>query len=336
MPAETSSGTSAGTAATPSELARSASTTGRPARRAAGSAARTAGTDGRPGRPAARTAAGATATASTASLAVRGWPAVLRHPWVMMRLATARHPALRYLQIIPVAIVLWGLDDAVRFRADAAIDGIRNAPAVDTISNELGGSFARAWNAWLSLHAVLGTAAAWYYIVVQGAVTGIVGIWLLWRRTPSFWLHRNALIACNVIGLAAFWFYPVAPPRMLPGYHDVTGTSVPVFSGLIEGKAADQFASLPSLHVTWALWVALAAWSVLRQPALRLLVWLYPVATILDVLATANHYWLDVILAPGVLVLAYAMAAAPVLARRYGLWPLGPRPVGACARASGR
>jgi len=277
----------------------------------------------------------ATATASAAGLAARGWPAALQHPWLMMRLATARHPALRYLQIIPVAIVLWGLDDAVRFRVDAAVDGMRNAPAVNTMSNELGGSFARGWNSWLSLHAVLGTAAAWYYIVLQGAITGIIGIWLLWRRTPSFWLHRNALIACNVIGLVAFWFYPVAPPRMLPGYHDVTGASVPVFSGLIEGKAADQFASLPSLHVTWALWAAAAASAVLRRPALRLVVWLYPLATILDVLATANHYWLDVILAPGVLAFAYGIAAAPALARRYGLWPPRRRPVAAPSRASG-
>jgi PAP2 superfamily len=265
-----------------------------------------------------------------------GWLIWLRHPAVTFRLASARYPALRYLQIIPVAIALWGLDDAVRFRANAAFDGLRNAPVVNVISNEIGGSFARDWNAWLSLHSVLGTAAAWYYIVVQGAVTGIVGIWLIWRRTPSFWLHRNALIACNVIGLVAFWFYPVAPPRMLPGYHDVTGASVPVFSGLIEGKAADQFASLPSLHVTWALWVAVAVCSVLRRPVLRLLVWLYPLATILDVLATGNHYWLDVILAPGVLVLAYAIAAAPAQARRYGVWPPRRRAVAAPPPVSGR
>jgi len=292
-------------------------------------------TRARPTPTATELARSATATASAAGLAARGWVAALLHPWLMMRLVTARHPGLRYIQIIPVAIALWGLDDAVRFRADAAIDGMRNAPAVDAISGELGGSFARGWNSWLSLHAALGTAAAWYYIVLQGALTGIVGIWLLWRRTPSFWLHRNALIACNAIGLVAFWFYPVAPPRMLPGYHDVTGASVPVFSGLIEGKAADQFASLPSLHVTWALWAAVAACAVLRRPALRLLVWLYPLATILDVLATGNHYWLDVILAPGVLVLAYAVAAAPALARRYGLLPLRRRPVAASSRASG-
>jgi hypothetical protein len=336
MNAETSCGTQARQAPRPAELGHSANTDGRSAGLVPRNVARTANTDGRSAGLVPRNVAGATATASAASLAAHGSLAYLRHPVLTLRLAAARHPPLRYLQIIPVAIALWGLDDAVRFRADAAIDGIRNAPVVNAISSELGGSFAMGWNSWLSLHAVLGTAAAWYYIVLQGAITGIVGIWLIWRRAPSFWLHRNALIVCNAIGLVAFWFYPVAPPRMLPGYHDVTGASVPAFSGLIEGKAADQFASLPSLHVTWALWAAVAACAVLRRPVLRLLVWLYPLATILDVLATANHYWLDVILAPGVLVLAYAIAAAPVQARRYGLWPARRRPLAAPARASGR
>jgi hypothetical protein len=87
---------------------------------------------------------------------------------------------------------------------------------------------------------------------------------------------------------------------------------------MFESKAADQFASLPSLHVTWALWVAVALWPVLRRHrVLRAAVWLYPAATILDVLVTANHYLLDVILAPGVLLLGSLGAAMPGLVRRW-------------------
>lgn len=63
-----------------------------------------------------------------------------------------------------------------------------------------------------------------------------------------------------------------------------------------------------------------------HHPVLRVAAWLYPVATIADVLATANHYLLDVITAPGVLVLAYAIAAALALARRLGAPRLLPWP----------
>jgi hypothetical protein len=276
-------------------------------------------------------AASATAINPPADLAARRrraadrWLTGLRHPVLTTRAASAAHPALRYLQIIPVALVLWGLDDAVRFNTTASIAGMRNAPVVAQISGELGGGFVRQWDHWLVHQSILGAAASWYYVVLHGALTGLVGVWLIWRRAPHFAFHRDTLIACNVIGLLAFWFYPVAPPRMLPGYHDVTGINLPIFSNLIEGKAAAQFASLPSLHVVWALWVAVAMTCTLRTPALRALVWLYPVVTILDVLATANHYWLDVITAPAVLALAYALAAGPEYIRRHGLprhgWP---------------
>jgi hypothetical protein len=93
----------------------------------------------------------------------------------------------------------------------------------------------------------------------------------------------------------------------------------------LQNKAADQFAATPSLHVVWALWVAVALGPLLRHhPVLRAAARLYPAATIADVLATANHYLLDVITAPGVLLLAYAVAAAPALARRPGVPRLQP------------
>ena len=232
----------------------------------------------------------------------------------------ARHDSLRYLQIIPIGVLLWGLDAVDRFRAGAASAGMQNAVQVDAISRQLGGGIARDMNLWLLAHPIPGTVAAWYYIVLQGAVTAIIGLLLIWRRVPSFPLHRNAIIAVNLIGLVVFWLYPVAPPRMLPGYHDITGTTVPLFSKLLEGKAADQFAATPSLHVAWAIWAAIALGALFwRHPVLRVVVWLYPVATVLDVLSTANHYMLDVVTAPAVVVLGYGIALAPSLARR--AWP---------------
>lgn len=264
-----------------------------------------------PRTPASACAASVCAAPAASARAARG-PASTRPTTA----ARAWRPYLRYLQIIPVGLVLWGLDVADRFRAGAAAAGLAHAVVVNAISWQLGGGFAGPLNGWLAIHELAATTAAWYYVVAQGAVTGAIGLLLLWRRSPAFGLHRNALVACNVIGLVAFWLYPVAPPRMLAGYHDVTAAAVPLFASVVEGKAAGQFASLPSLHVTWALWVAVAAGSLVRRPALRAAVWSYPALTALDVLGTANHYWLDVITAPGVLVLAYGIAASLALARR--------------------
>jgi PAP2 superfamily len=236
-----------------------------------------------------------------------------------LRSFAARHSGLRYAQIVPVGLLLWGTDAVDRLRAGAALAGLRNAIVVAVISRQLGGAVAESMNDWLNVHPVPGLAAAWFYVAMQSTVTAAVGLLLIWRRAPTFSLHRNALIACNLIGLVVFWLYPVAPPRMLPGYHDVTAAAIPLFSGVLESKAADQFASLPSLHVAWSLWVAVACGALARRPVLRAAAWLYPVATAVDVLATANHYLLDVITAPGVVLLAYAIALLPGFARRLGL-----------------
>jgi PAP2 superfamily len=111
--------------------------------------------------------------------------------------------------------VLWGLDAIDQCRAEAQATGLKNAVAIAGISRQLGGAIAGKMNEWLASHSVAATAAAWYYILLQGAVVGVVGLLLIWRRVPSLRLHRNALIACNAIALVAFWLYPVAPPRML-------------------------------------------------------------------------------------------------------------------------
>ena len=219
--------------------------------------------------------------------------------------------------MVPLAIVLWGLDAVDKFRAGAQAAGMLHAVTIDRISDRIGGTTAIAMDRWLAIHPLLAGAATAYYIVLQVLVTGIIGFLLLRSGIASFPLHRDALIITGMIGLATFWIYPVAPPRMLPGYHDIAAATVPFFSSMLESKAAGEFASFPSLHVTWALWAAVAASAMLRRRLWRILVWAYPLLTTLDVLATANHYILDAIVAPAVLLLGYGAAATlPVLARR--------------------
>lgn len=242
----------------------------------------------------------------------RAVPAVLARSW---RSAQARHPALRYAQIAPIAVLLWGLDDAASLRAGAAADGLRHASDVHAVSMKLGGALATTMNDWLAANHLAAIAATWYYILLQGAITGVVGLLLIVRRAPRLALHRNALIAVTAFGLVAFWLYPVAPPRLLDGYHDIVASTVPMFTSIVEPNGSATYAALPSLHVAWALWAVLACWVLVRRPVLRVLLVLYPVATITDVLATANHYPLDVVTAPGLLLLAYAIVTAPGLAR---------------------
>jgi PAP2 superfamily len=52
------------------------------------------------------------------------------------------------------------------------------------------------------------------------------------------------------------------------------------------------YAAMPSLHVAWAAWCAIAI-VIATGSRWRHLAWLYPAATIVVVLASANHFLLD-------------------------------------------
>jgi len=84
------------------------------------------------------------------------------------------------------------------------------------------------------------------------------------------------------------------------------------------------YAAMPSLHVAWAAWCAAAVVAATRG-RWRHLAWLYPAATTLVVLATANHFLLDA--AAGLAVTALGLLAARATTRP-DTTELRPRPSG--------
>src|SRR6185437_5451166 len=153
-----------------------------------------------------------------------------------------------------------------------------------------------------------------YYDNAHFAVTlGLLG-YLWWSRTDLYRPLRNSLVLVNVLGFIVFWLYPVAPPRMLDGFTDVVA-STHAFGSWHTGalaSQANQLAAMPSLHIAWAVWCSVVVWRLTSRPALRALGIAYPFLTGFAVLATGNHYVLD-ILAGAVLTAATVMivAAAP-------------------------
>ena len=78
---------------------------------------------------------------------------------------------------------------------------------------------------------------------------------------------------------------------------------------------SNQYAAMPSLHVGWALAVAIALVGATRGRWRWL--WLaHPVVTLLVVVVTGNHYWLDAIVATallGVVLAVQSSLAAPAV-----------------------
>ncbi|HJQ02302.1 MAG TPA: phosphatase PAP2 family protein [Jatrophihabitans sp.] len=161
-----------------------------------------------------------------------------------------------------------------------------------------------AANRWLAHQPVLGWLAAWEYATTYIVTTFAVLGWMWWRRQADYRWARNVLLASTVIALMCFWLFPTTPPRLLDHrYFDIVAAHHPVLSwgGGTVASTADQYAAMPSLHIGWAVWVSVVA---LRWAGSRLgylLAFLHLLVTAVVVVATANHYLVDVA-AGGVLV----------------------------------
>jgi membrane-associated phospholipid phosphatase len=161
---------------------------------------------------------------------------------------------------------------------------------------------------------VLATLASWTYWNSEFTVLGLALLWVYLRRNDAFTRFRNSILLANVIGLIGYVLLPTAPPRMFPdlGFDDTLSNfgQLNHGSGLIE-FAANPYAAMPSLHAADALIVGLVLFSVCRTRVAKAIWLLWPAWVWFSVMATGNHFWLDVVV--GVVV---ALVAGVLVYRR--------------------
>jgi len=157
----------------------------------------------------------------------------------------------------------------------------------------------------------LAQAANAFYAYVHFPLTALVLIRLSVRRRAAYRGVRSTLMALTGLALVGHTVFPLAPPRMLPdlGFVD-TGIRFgqSVYGPNSDSGMANQFAAMPSLHVGWAALVAIAMITVTRS-RWRWLWIAHPVTTFTVVVLTANHYWLD-----GLVALTLLTCCLPLLA----------------------
>ncbi|HEY5171504.1 MAG TPA: phosphatase PAP2 family protein [Acidimicrobiia bacterium] len=144
-----------------------------------------------------------------------------------------------------------------------------------------------------------------FYATVHIPSMGIFLVWLWFRHRDHYPTVRN-VVALTTLWCLAIQLIPVAPPRLVPDLHvadtpALFGQTVyPAF-----GKSGPaQLSAMPSVHVAWAaiigVTIVVASTSRWRWIALA-----HPVVTMIVVVVTGNHYWLDGVI--GVMVAAVAL-----------------------------
>ncbi len=227
-----------------------------------------------------------------------------------------RSPLLLELGVI--AFLGWiydWLQDLAPLRRSLALS---HARAILSFEQRLGLAPERALDHWLNNHHALAYLCSDFYDNAIFVVTLGLAAVLWWCRPDLYRPLRNDLVLANLVGFGVFWLYPVAPPRMLPGFIDVVekvGGLGSWHNMLIHH--ADQLAAMPSMHLAWAAWCSLVVWRTAgrgrwRWPA-RIFAFAYPSATAWVVMATANHYLADVV--AGLACLLFAVVVVEVCGR---------------------
>jgi len=161
-----------------------------------------------------------------------------------------------------------------------------------------------------------------FYGFLHFAATIGAMVYLFVAHPVRYLRWRSILTATTVLALIGFATFPLMPPRLLSECESAYGACDPNYdfvdtlvdpggfwsfdSGAMQ-EISNQYAAMPSLHVAWAVWVALALYPVMRSRWKRGAAVAYPFLTLFAIVVTGNHYWIDavgglVILAVGYLI----------------------------------
>ena len=171
--------------------------------------------------------------------------------------------------------------------------------------------------------AVIGSDTAvavtnWVYIWGYWPVILASAVYLWRRHRDHYLLLRRAVLLSGFAGLLVFALLPTAPPRLADiGVVDTILEQSRSYRVMQPAEVTNQYAAMPSLHVGWSLLIGIVVAVVVSNRIVRSLSLMLPLAMSFAVVATANHFVLDVVV--GIVVVLAALAVVAQLT--------GPRPV---------
>jgi membrane-associated phospholipid phosphatase len=149
--------------------------------------------------------------------------------------------------------------------------------------------------AWAINHSFFIHVSDWMYVNSHFLVTTTFLIWLYIARNHAYYFVRNMFMVSMVFALAGYVFFPTAPPRFLPewGFQDTVADLFGKGASETASVLYNPYAAMPSMHVAFALMVAVPAARLTRLRWLKAVWFVYPLVVTFVVISTGNHFWMD-------------------------------------------
>ncbi|MDK0519126.1 phosphatase PAP2 family protein [Streptomyces sp. ML-6] len=217
-------------------------------------------------------------------------------PVRLRSLRSPRRPRI-WFEILLIAASYWMYSLVRNAVPEQKAEALRNADWIWAVEKHLGIAVEQTVNHAVNSVTWLIVSMNYYYATLHFVVTICVLVWLFRRHPGRYAAARLALFMTTGVALIGYYLYPLAPPRLMNGGGFVDTVLVHhTWGSMASGNfknMSNQYAAMPSMHIGWSLWCGLMIFALATAPWARILGLLYPAATLVVIVATANHFWLD-------------------------------------------
>jgi hypothetical protein len=235
----------------------------------------------------------------------------------------------RQLAMFTAAFLLYGLVRGLVNSGGETYKPFGDATAVIHLERTLHIFVEPSIQSWAEDSHWLITALSWSYLNTQFAITTAVIVFIYVRHNESFYFVRNMFLIAMGLALIGYSVFPTAPPRLMPewGFNDpvsqlMTGGLTPLDYTTV-GHMTNDYAAIPSMHVCFAVMIAWPMAKLVSWRWAKVLWALYPVLVTFIVVATGNHFLVDVFLGVLTAGVAAALAYRPLALARPEVWAFG-------------
>jgi hypothetical protein len=214
----------------------------------------------------------------------------------------------RELLVVVLGVLIYF---GVRGRTEGNVDrAVQHARWVIDFERSLGINVEAHVQAWGRGSDAFVSVVNWIYIWGHWPVIAVTLLWLVVRHPARYVVTRNAMLLSGAFGMVVFALFPLAPPRLMDlGLLDTVTEYSSSYRVLQPPGFVNQYAAMPSLHMGWDLLIGMAIVGSAGSLLMRAFGALLPVLMAWAVIATANHYVVDLVAGVVLVLVCHAVVS---------------------------